>query len=333
MAGIVGGFLARFSPEVGAAIVAATVSLLTAILALIFTPMLRHVFDNASVRHRLGAEYEYEQRKKLRNLIGKFRGRMLEAAEVLNHRMFNLYANEQDRWLDVDGDYVADNYYFRSMVSRFLGFCCLYREFQSRALYVDSRIAEQSDLDFVKYAKAFEWVVTDVALFDGLPYDRSQPTDHFFRDDLRSTCDCCIAIGAPIGPEDFEKLAAEGRIDSVLRFFDGLSSGESRLRWDRMVAFHILLMAFINEFGYDMQRSTQEQFASVRTMFNHSEIPANLRTWLPALGFERQKEARLLSRVLSAPIQDSQLRRVSPVRQKARTRGTSRDPVGQNQQK
>jgi hypothetical protein len=36
-----------------------------------------------------------------------------------------------------------------------------------------------------------------------------------------------------------------------LRFFDGLRADEPRLRWDRLVALHLLVIAFRSAIGYE----------------------------------------------------------------------------------
>ena len=134
----------------------------------------------------------------------------------------------------------------------------LVRQFECEAVLIDARIAEKNDLYFVKFAKAFSWAVCDVALFEHLNYDVNYATDHFFRDQLREICDSCVKEGAFLGHEELRTvLNSTPDFDRVFRFFDGLKKNESRLRWDRLVAIHLLLMAFVNCFGYDMQESTQ----------------------------------------------------------------------------
>jgi len=296
-------FLNSLSPAVAAALISAAVAILTSLVTLTLISPLRYWLDNRSVRHRLEVEYEYEQRKSLRDLIGKFRGQMLEAAEVVNHRMFNLYGNEKEGWLTLKGDYASAGYYFRSTVLRFLGFLSLVRRFQAEALFIDSRIAEKTDLDFLKYAKTFEWLITDVALFKGLSYDHSKATDHFFRDELRAMCDSCVVEGKFIGIDKFADHISDSEqtetFRSVLQFFDGINSTESRLRWDRMVSFHLLVMAFMNRFGYDIQKSTRPQFFEVSAHIGQNAVRTNLAVWLPRLGLEKQREVKWLVEALT----------------------------------
>jgi hypothetical protein len=74
----------------------------------------------------------------------------------------------------------------------------------------------------------------------------------------------------------------------ILSYFDGLCSGEKRLRWDRLISFHLLLMVFINKFGYDVQKSSQEQILEIARSIQNPHVLTNLVTWLSKLGLERE---------------------------------------------
>jgi hypothetical protein len=286
-------YFLQLSPQVQAALIAAAVSLLTVVVA---TP-LRYAIDKRALRYRLKTEYEYEQRKKLQTLIGLYHGRMLEAAESLNHRLWNIYENEAKGWLDLSGHYgdLDSSYYFRTTVYRFLHLFSLSRMFEREAIYIDSRITAEKDLNFLKYLKALEWVVTDVALFEGLEYDPFHSTDHLFRDQLREMCDTCCPKRQFLSLEEFRGFLKGGhRLSPALQLFDGLSADEARLRWDRIVALHLVLLAFINTFGYDMQRSTRQQFEEVAARLNNTQVGYNLKKWIPSLGLAKQREAKLI---------------------------------------
>lgn len=69
-------------------------------------------------------------------------------------------------------------------------------------------------------------------------------------------------------------------LQPVLNFFDGLSKGEPRLRWDRLVALHLVLLAFVNSFGYDWQYSDRKKFEEVASKFNYRTVLVNLVHWL-----------------------------------------------------
>jgi hypothetical protein len=165
------------------------------LVSAIVSAAVSYYFKRREARHKLAVEYEYEQRKKLRDLIGRYHGRLLHACNSLSYRFWNLYQNANAAWLDSDGDYKRPGYYLLSFVHRFLAIFSFIRQFENEAIYVDGRIAEQMDFIFLSYLEAIRWVMTDVALFDGIPYDNSHQRDHFFADNFRQYCDGCIADG------------------------------------------------------------------------------------------------------------------------------------------
>src|SRR5271157_5167706 len=130
------------------ALIAAFVALATSVLTIahsLFGAPLKYWLEKKALRNKLATEYEYEQRKNLRTLIAKYQGRMVETAEALNHRMWNLYRNESKGWLDAHGKYDGAQYYFKSWAYRFLNFLAMARLFEKEAIFIDSRIAEKTD--------------------------------------------------------------------------------------------------------------------------------------------------------------------------------------------
>ena len=250
-----------------------------------------YYFRRREARHKLAVEYEYEQRKKLRDLIGRYHGRLLQVCNSLNYRFWNLYANAG--WLNSDGDYKHPGYYLLSFVHRFLAVFSFIRQFENEAICVDRRIAERKDFIFLNYLEAIRWVMTDVALFDGIPYDSSHQRDHFFADNFRQYCDGCATDRDFITYEELKDRVAKVRsLDPVLQFFDSLQPSEDRLRWDRLVALHLLLIAFVNSFGYEPQYSSQTKFDSVAGQVRRQRILENLVDWLPRHGLGKDKESR-----------------------------------------
>ena len=75
---------------------AALVALLTALVTTLVATPLRYVVDRALLVQKSKTEYEYEARKDLRSLIGRYHGRVLDAAVDVHHRMDNLYGDERD---------------------------------------------------------------------------------------------------------------------------------------------------------------------------------------------------------------------------------------------
>jgi hypothetical protein len=281
--------IASIDPTVLAAIIAALVALVTTVLA---TP-LRLWADTILEARRLRIADEFEQRRELRKLIGRYHGRLIAAAESWSDRLGNLYyMGEREGWLNE-----PKGYYFVTTCHRFLSVCGLTRAFEREAYFIDSRSAEPGDLDFLNFMRAFRWVMTDPALFRdvGLEYEETVSQDHFFADQLRRICDAfCPAERDCLSYQEFEGAAEEPGhpFEAVFEFFVGLDFEEDRFRWDRIVCFHLLVKAFLNTVGYKTQVSSNEEFRAVASKIKHSEIVPNLRKWIPLLGLGEQPEAR-----------------------------------------
>ncbi|OHV00440.1 hypothetical protein BLA34_12675 [Ralstonia solanacearum] len=257
-------------------------------------------------RHKVEIDYEYEQRRKLRALIGQYHGRLLYAAESLSHRMDNLYANHEKGWLVRQGEDVPPGYYLLSTVYRFLSMSALVRQLESEALLLDPKIAEKQDFTFLSYVAALHWVMTDVALFEGLSYDSYRERDHFFSDHFRRYSESFIRDGRMLSYEEFSNGPSAGQqLEPVLRFFSGLSRLEERYRWDRLVAMHLVLMSFLNTFGYKRQRCKAESFAHAASMAKNKRVLNNLVDWLPNHDLARVKEVRRMVKAIGPYLENA----------------------------
>lgn len=280
----------NLEPPIQAAIISAIVGFLGGFLGTSF----KHFLDKKALRDKIQIEYEFAERKKLRELVGRYHGRLLECAERLNHRLWNLQQNESQGWLNVEGQFndPETNYYFTTTVYRTVSLFALIRLFEQEAIYIDAHIAKEGELLFAKFTRAFEWVLTDADLFKGIKYDPSRQTDHLFRDKLRLLCDSSATEGKVISLEDFqERLKTDGGqhyLIPILAFFDGLCFAEKRLRWDRINSFHLLLMVFINKFGYDVQKSSQRQIRDIAMSIQNPQVLINLVNWLSKLGLKKE---------------------------------------------
>lgn len=279
--------------------------ILAGIFGALASPYLQSFFGRKTLEHQLEAEYKYEQRKELRKLIGLFHGRLVEAADAWRTRMNNLYdhqAGDAPRRMTVDGAYAEPDYYFGTTVYRFMSLASLARQFEAKAFYIDARIAEPSDLVFLKYAKAFRWIMTDLDLIRGLEYDGWEARDHFLNDRYRGLCDA-FAAGRDELPSlaEFEARAGhDPALDPVFCFFDGLRADGDRLRWDRLVAHHLLVVCFLNAAGYDMQHSDDEYVARAVGEFRHPEVAANLVRAIDRLGLGNEPNAGRIKDALRA---------------------------------
>ncbi|XVV05787.1 hypothetical protein ACQPW3_10520 [Actinosynnema sp. CA-248983] len=270
--------------ELLTAVIAAVVALATTLLA----QPLRFLADRALYRGQISTQYRQDRLKEINEVVGEHLGPLLEAAEAFDHRMHNMYRRPESReWLTLDGDYDRPSYYLDTTVSRFLAVITVVRRFEVRALHIDPRVVRRDAFTFVAYGKSMRWTMTNVDLVAGLGYDPSRAADHFFADRLRSIADQVTAAGRVDVAELKASLDPDSAPWAVWRFFDGVSANEQRLRWDRLVAFHLVVMLFLRAYGYPMQRPSPKQVRAVVRKVRNPEVVANLRTWLRRHGVDR----------------------------------------------
>lgn len=274
--------LSTIDPNVTAGMIAAAVSIASVLW-----------FDRRAHTQDLDADYRHAQRGALLALTGKYHGGLVEHATSWNYRMLNLFANVEERWLKAADDYsVSPQYYFHSTLYRFLALLSLAQRFEAEEIFIDARYVEAREIEFVKFTKAFHWVMSDVALFDGLPYDRGDDRDHFMSDRLRAMCEAFLTDDGVIPTfRGFETAIVSGSITElqwICRFFDDLCRDEPRYRWDRIVCLHLLTTAFVARFGYDWQKPTGEFVARAVSELQHPQVLQNFVAWLPKLGLEDQ---------------------------------------------
>jgi hypothetical protein len=283
---------------------------LIAVVGVIVGALLKHVLDRRLLRHRLKVDHEFHERRELRNLIGRYRARVVEAADLFSFRMRQIYGGEVRLPLAPANGYGRLDYYFHSTVLRFLVLLSLAMRFEREAFFIDNRYSEKGDLTFLWLSKGLRWMAADASLFDDLDYNKTNGKDHFFTDQLRDMCAAIVADDeSEIGLSEFVELAdwdsrpqrpvvrrpggdprrsdsrgiprlmldrGENHLKPALEFFDGLERDEGRFRWDRLVAFHLLTMAFLERFGYKAQRPKPHHFALVAKEFENPEVAHNL---------------------------------------------------------
>lgn len=176
----------------------------SAVVALVVTAAInaffRFAFADALSQRKAARDYEYDQRRRQHTLIGAFDGRLLEAAMDLYERLQNITRSARPAdpaWLRPREE-GSLGYFYASTVYRFIALMRLAIAFDREAIYFEPTITGARDLRFIRYAKAFQWVMTDVEIFDGTGYSRNESVDHFFRDEFRSACTLPIPVSEPL---------------------------------------------------------------------------------------------------------------------------------------
>ncbi|MEU6079830.1 hypothetical protein [Streptomyces sp. NPDC047108] len=282
--------LTGMSPHVVSALISGVVALLVSVVG----PSLKHGFDKRFLRRKLELEYRYEQQKNLRDHIARFKGLFLETGGSLSGRMWNFYKNESQGWLAFDSRDLPRGYYVNSFAYRILITVAACRLIERQALFFDTTVAAKKDRKFLEAMKLNIATWTEIELFDGLGYASDATIDHMYRDDLAAMADSLHQDEALTPFQKFRDDVAGGNRDcvKVFEFLNGMCKGESRFRFDRVVAAHLVLLATLNRFGYEYQKKGREEFLDVARRCNHPATLANLGKSVRAMKLHRESGFR-----------------------------------------
>jgi hypothetical protein len=283
-------------PKTQSALIAAAVTIATLLLRAITKPLWERNFH----KFKLESDYKYDQRKKVRDAISKYKVPLLNSAESLNHRLWNFSKNAPEAWhTHKDGESISDRYYLLSFCYRFLLFFSFCRKIELELVYLDSTVSTKKDLEFLKYLKLFPQIFSDTELFEGTGYNQSMATDHFFSDEFRELVSKMSKDDRLLDYSEFRKKVEEKEFTQLINYFAGISADHSCLRWQALNNFHFMLMAFLNDYGYDFQQTSKEKMLGLAKSLPKNSLIKNSDTFIKRACLNKNKEIRNAMSALS----------------------------------
>ena len=251
------------------------ISSLTSFIIFVFSWIFRMIYERGYLSHKLKKEFEFEQKKKLKEEIAKNKIPLLNAVEELNHRLWNFSQNIGDNWHKVSEKEWCEpsKYYIKSFVYRFLVFLCLVIKTEKDTISVDTTIADSSDILFLKYIKTFKDIFTDADLLKDLDYDKSCDTNHFFKNDLIGYSKFVYVDNQII---DFDEFILKFTTDyssllKVIEYFANIQDDDTDKNLNVLRCTHLLLINFLNKFGHSYQKTDKRKINNI-TKFYKSKI-------------------------------------------------------------
>jgi len=277
----------------------ALISICVSVLTFLIINWLKNYFENKLLQRNLETEHKFDQRKKIKEAIAKYKVHLLTACEDVNHRFWNFSSNHKKDWLKIGGDYGAENYYFHSTAYKIL---CLYAwvgKIKKEMIFLDTTIASKEDLEFIKFLKFFPNVMCDLTFIVGKDADGDYAVDHFFRTNFELLPDYISDKDGPKSYADYKKNIPKLKTDlhSLYEYIDGVSPNEKRMRWDRLHLLHLTAIIFLNNYGYDFQQTDDKKLEEVITMPKVSSYTKNYFNFLKEYKLDDNKEVKRLESI------------------------------------
>ena len=227
----------------------ASISFFVTVIAFFTTSYLKNLFENNLHARKLNTQHKLEEQKKIKEEIAKYKIHLLNACEDINHRFCNLGTNYNQNWMRVNSIFNnKENYYFHSMIYRFLYLYIWIKKAQKNMIFLDTTSASSKDLEFITFLKIFPNIMCDLDFIIGANANQNSEDDHFFKNIFESFPDFILDGDTP---KSFEKYNEDlQNLQTSLRklyiYFDNISPTENRNRWDRIHFLHLTVILFLN---------------------------------------------------------------------------------------
>lgn len=236
----------------------------TSIVIFVLGSIFGFIKDRYSLSYKLKKEFNFEQKKKLKEEIAKNKTHLLNSVEELNHRLWNFSQNVDKMWHCVPEDEwfkKDDQYYINSFVYRFLCFIHWTIKTERDTITVDTTIADANDILFLKYVKTFKNIFTDTDLLKNLDYNNEHNTNHFYKNDLIGYSKLVTKDENVMDFDLFVKALEESYspLKKVIEYFSKIKNLDSDKNLNILRCFHLITIAFLNKFGHDYQRTDNEK--------------------------------------------------------------------------
>ena len=286
------------SPESIAALIAATTTFITLGLTL-FT---KNFIEKRLLIFKLNSEHQFEQRKKIKNVLASNKGHLLTACENLNLRLLNFNNKEHFEWVEVNGDYHnSDNYYFQSFVYRILVVNAWMKKIENELIHLDTTIATTEDFEFIKFIRFYGRIFSDTAFFKGFEYDYNNQTDHIFKNNIDDLYEIVIKNKEIISYNRYLELISVTefkKLNCFYRLLDGVNTKENRLRWNWFQILKVLNLTFLNTYCYDYQQTSNKKMKIAVNSPMKSKLNNNFILLLEEHKIEKLKEIKKLIKLL-----------------------------------
>lgn len=277
----------------------AVIAAVTTVIVFFLTLLTKNFIDTRVLSSKLETEHKFDQRKKIKEVLAKHKVHLLSAAEILNHRMWNFSKNHNKGWINVQGNFFSEQYYIHSFAYRILCLFTWINQIQKDMIYLDTTIAQKEDLEFIKFLKIFPQIFFDLTFIEGQNANGNYAVDHFFRNNFDELSRCLQGVNGIKSYDVFieDLVQPDKNLIQLLKFLDGICPLENRKRWDRLHCLNITLIIFLNNYGYDFQKTNVDKLEKILTIPKTSNFLKNYFHLLKEYNLHTNKEVKKIEKI------------------------------------
>ncbi|CAM1350291.1 hypothetical protein [Tenacibaculum crassostreae] len=260
----------KWFTELDFKIQAVIISSVTSLLIFGLGWIIRAIYERTSLNYKLRKEYQFEQKKKLKEEIAKNKTHLLNTVEEFNHRLWN-FSQHNENWHQITEENwgKTQQYYIKSFVYRFLKFLHWTLKTENDTISIDTTIADKNEILFLKYIKTFKDIFTDADLLEELNYDKRHNTNHFFKNDLIGMTKWILEGERVIDFDEFETII-EMNYDGMretIEYFTKIQHADDDKNLNILRCCHLICIQFLNSFGHDYQKTEEDKIRTITELY------------------------------------------------------------------
>lgn len=229
------------------------------------------IYERYTLNYKLKVEYDFEQKKRLKEEIAKNKMHLLNIAEEFNHRLWNLNENISKNWLQINQEEWEERtkYYTRSFVYRFLVFLHWVLKTEKDTISIDTIVADKKDIEYLKFIKTFKDIFSEPKLLKELDYSNGNNTNHFFKNNLKGYTKWIIEDERVIDFDEFSDKTENkyNELKKVINYFSEIENNDIDKNLNILRCFHLLIISFLNEYGHTYQHTSDEKIIELTKVY------------------------------------------------------------------
>jgi len=229
------------------------------------------LYERYTLNYKLKIEYDFEQKKRLKEEIAKNKMHLINISEEFNHRLWNFNENISKDWHQINQKDWEERtkYYTRSFVYRFLVFIHWVLKTEKDTISIDTIVADKKDIEYLKFIKTFKDIFSEPKLLKELDYSSGNNTNHFFKNNLKGYSKWVIENEKVIDFDEFsdktEKKYVE--LEKVIDYFSKIENNDFDKNLNILRCFHLLIISFLNEYGHTYQHTSDDKINKLTKLY------------------------------------------------------------------
>ena len=233
------------------------ISIITAAITALLTTLIKSYVDRLNYKNKLQKDLEFEQQRAVKNTISKYKGHLIDSIGTLHNRLKYLARKEGYAKLNI-GNIDKDDQILKSTIYRFLSSFAWMHLIKKEIIHFDPTKAHEEDLVMMKFLRILPLPFQDKDLESNMSRTfnkKSLIPSNTFEEMYKWMIEEKEIVGYSLFLQEYDENLH--LFEPLQEYLINLKPENETTRWDRLFTFHLIIMSFLNRFGYDFQHNSE----------------------------------------------------------------------------